>query len=44
MESVKDDSSSEAYLQSLKTRKDSYLDPELYIFVQFESYLVTQSL
>ncbi len=38
-ESDKDDSSSEAHLQSSKTSRGSYLDPELYMF-----YLVTQSL
>ncbi len=46
LESGKDDSSSEAHLQSYKkTSRGSYLDPELYIFVKlFEFYLGTQSL
>ncbi len=45
LESCKDDSTSEAHLQSSKTSRGSYKDPELYIFVKmFQFYLVTQSL
>ncbi len=44
LESGMDASSSEAHLQSSKTGRGSYSDPELYIFVKiFEFYLVTQS-
>ncbi len=43
--SGKDDSSSEAQLQSSKTSRGSYLHPELYIFVKiFELCLVTTDL
>jgi hypothetical protein len=34
LESSKDDSSSEAQLQSSKTSRGSYFDPEFYIFCQ----------
>ncbi len=45
MESGEDDSSPEAYIQSLKTSRDPDLDPELFITVEiFEFCLVTQSL
>ncbi len=45
LESGKDDSSSEFHLKSSKTSRGSYLDQELYTFVQiFDFYLVTQSL
>jgi hypothetical protein len=43
LESGKDDISSEANLQSLKTSRDSYIDLELYIVKIFEFYLVIQS-
>ncbi len=45
VESGKDDSLSEAHFQSSKTIRGSFLDSELYIFINiFEYYLVTQSL
>ncbi len=45
MEKGKDDSSSEAHIQSLETIRGYYLDLELSNFVKlFEFYLVTESL
>ncbi len=44
LESGKDDSSSEAQLQSSKISRGSYLDPDLHILVNiFKFYLVAQS-
>ncbi len=45
LEFGKGDSSSEAHIQSSKTSRGYYLDPEFYIFDKiFEFYLMTQSL